>query len=57
LGYLFFFMYQRGDSGEKKTPITRGTAGMKAEPNWSLQEMAPVLPTARLAQVPRKMPC
>lgn len=29
---------------------------MKAEPNCKRQEMSPVLPTMRLAQVPRKMP-
>lgn len=49
-------MYQRGDSGQKKIRIMRGMAGMKALPNWSRHEMAPVLPTTRFAQVPRQIP-
>ena len=31
-------------------------AGMNALPSWRRHETAPVLPTARLAQVPSKMP-
>jgi hypothetical protein len=33
--YFFFCINQRGDSGQKKIPMTSGTAGMKALPNWS----------------------
>lgn len=43
-------------SGQKNTPIRRGKAGSRAEPNCSLQAILPVSFTARLATVPRKMP-
>src|SRR5271154_2959984 len=54
--YLPFLMYHLGDSGQKYTPAQSGTAGINAEPNWSLHEIAPVSFTARLAQVPKKIP-
>lgn len=56
LKYLPFLRYHRGLSGQNHVPMTRGTAGIKAEPNCSLHEMSPVFPTARLEQVPRKIP-
>lgn len=43
-------------SGQKKMPMTKGTAGMKAEPSWRRQAMPPVSLMARFAHVPRKMP-
>lgn len=49
-------MYHRGDSGQKKTPISSGSAGIKADPNWSRHEIFPVSLTTKLATVPRKMP-
>ncbi len=54
--YLFFFMYQRGDSGQRKMRKMSGMAGMKALPIWRRHEMSPVFPTARFAQTPRKIP-
>lgn len=32
-GYRFFFINQRGDSGQKKMPQRIGIAGMQAEPS------------------------
>lgn len=37
-------------------PKRRGTAGMKADPSCNRQAISPVLTTARLAHVPRKIP-
>lgn len=49
-------MYQRGDSGQKYTLKSKGTAGIKAEPNYNRHAMVPVFLTMRLAAKPRKMP-
>jgi hypothetical protein len=37
-------------------PISRGIAGSRAEPNCRRQEILPVSLTAKLADVPRKIP-
>lgn len=50
------FMSQRGDSGQKKIPQPRMKDGMKAEPSWRRQAIAPVSLTITLAQKPKKIP-
>lgn len=50
------FMSQRGDSGQKNTPMARMSEGMKAEPNCRRQAILPVSLTMMFAARPRKMP-
>ena len=57
LRYFFFCISHLGDSGQNITPMTSGTAGMKALPSWRRQAASAVTSlTARFAQVPRKIP-
>ena len=49
LGYRPFFMSHRGDSGQKKIKTARGTAGMNADPSWSLHAIGPTSLTTALA--------
>lgn len=47
--YLPFLISHRGDSGQKKIPRARGTAGMKALPSCNRHAIGPVSLTAVLA--------
>jgi hypothetical protein len=49
-------MSHLGDSGQNQIPKTKGTAGMKAEPNCKRHAILPTSLTIRFAVVPRKMP-
>jgi len=42
-------MSHRGDSGQKKIKTASGTAGIKADPSWSLHAIAPTSLTTALA--------